>query len=120
MEAFGGALAAALTWPAVWGFLGAFIYAAPRWVACLVACREAKASPWPCALELAVALATGSIAAAAFSATAMALSHVKDANAVSAMVGLLANPTAPKLVTALSSVVATAIAARKPGDPKLP
>lgn len=106
--------------PALWGGLGAFIYAAPRWVACLVACREAKARAWPCSLEFGVALASGGIASAAFSALVMQTLGIKDASAIAAMVGLLANPTAPVLVSRVSAAVANTLAGKVektlPGD----
>lgn len=106
-----GVIGALIQQPALWGVLGAFIYAAPRWVACLVACRESGAPGWLCTLEFAVALGTGAIAAAAFSAAALGLTGLKDANAISAMIGLLANPTAPALVNKLSAVVGSTLGA---------
>ncbi len=95
--------------PALWGFLGAFIYAAPRMMACILTCREASVSTWPCVFEFAIALATGAIAAAAFGAAVIRLIHLNDMNAVAATIGLLANPFAPRMVATASGVLNTAL-----------
>lgn len=108
--------------PAFWGALGAFIYAAPKLISCFVASAEAGTGSGRCWLEFVFAIATGAIAAAAFSSVASELIKIKDGNAVAAMVGLLANPTAPVLVKRVSSLVGTALASkveeRLPGDGK--
>lgn len=98
---------ASLLLPAFWGAAGAFIYAGPRWVACLVASHETKAGSWVCFLELVVALAVGSIASAAFSALAHRLTNIEDSNAVAAMIGLLANPLTPAIVKRATDVAST-------------
>jgi hypothetical protein len=100
-----------LAWPAAWGFLGAFIYAAPRWVACAWASRGAA---WRCSIEAVVCLAVGAIAAAAFARWALAFLHQSagDLNAVAAMIGLLANSLAPRLVDGFSALAANAITTR--------
>lgn len=97
--------------PAAWGFLGAFIYAAPRWVACAWGSRGAA---WRCSIEAGVCLAVGAIAAAAFARWAVGFLHqaAGDLNAVAAMIGLLANRLAPRLVDGFSALAATAITTR--------
>lgn len=80
------------TWiSAWWGIGGAFIYAAPRWVACMVASRKTGGGVTLCTVEGVVAIIVGAIAAAAFSGLASGVLNMKDATAVSAMVGLVAN-----------------------------
>jgi hypothetical protein len=96
---------------AIWGALGAFIYGAPRLIACAIACRDAGTSSWLCVLEFGVALLIGTIAAAAFSALVLSLTHLKDGHAISAMIGLLANPTAPKVVSRVSDIMGGVIGA---------
>lgn len=104
--------AVALHEPAVWGFLGAFIYAGPRLAACIMSCRETGVNWALCLLEFAFALATGAIAAAAFSATAMNLIHVSDTTAIATTIGLLANPIAPKMIATASGVLNAALSSR--------
>lgn len=106
------------SWPAVWGVLGAFIYAGPRWATCIITNRELGKRHAGCTLEFTVALVSGGIAAAAFSSATLAFSKVKDLNAISAMVGLLANPVVPVLVKRVSNLVGSALAAKV--DDKLP
>jgi hypothetical protein len=65
-----------------------------------------------CWLEFLIAMVSGGIAAAAFTSVVLSWSHVKDINAIGAMVGLLANPTAPILVNRVSNLVGTALAAK--------
>lgn len=94
-----------MTSPATWGGAGAFIYAAPRWLACAV---PKPGAAWSCTMEALVSIAVGVISAAAFSHWLLAFLHQRPADlpAVAAMVGLLANPVAPKLVEGLSTIVA--------------
>jgi hypothetical protein len=105
-----------LNHPAFWGAAGSFIYAAPQLTACLVAGRHAGHPPWSCILEFAVALATGAIASAAFLNVVLGVSPMKDGNAVSAMIGLLANSTAPVLVKRLSKLAGDRMASKLTGD----
>lgn len=99
--------------PAVWGFLGAFIYAAPRLTACVVAAQAARGGSLVCLLEFFTASGVGAVAAAAFAPT---LAHLvgadRDINAISAMIGLIANRTAPKLVETLSTITANIVSGR--------
>lgn len=92
--------------PALWGFLGSFVYAAPRLSACAFTAKATGEMLAKCAFEAVVALGTGAIAAAAFApSTANALGAPEHLNAVAAMLGLIANPTAPKLIESLSGLV---------------
>jgi hypothetical protein len=107
-------------WPrygvaAVFGCAGAFMYGGQRWLACVAG----GAGPfwrvhWRCSMEGLVTLAVGALAAAAFADWAMTLARPLggDLPAVAAMIGLLANPIAPKLAARLSSEAAAAMAAR--------
>ncbi len=102
--------------PAFWGFCGAFIYAAPRWVIGLVSTGDGKTHAGIASLELLVSLAVGAAAASAFgplaAASALTALHFRDDNAVCAVIGLFANRAAPMLVdkgsNALTSGVETA------------
>jgi hypothetical protein len=91
--------------PALVGLAGSFIYAAPRWLACMVGHREAKSPVWPCFAEFLTSLAIGAIAAFAFCAVVMGFAHVKDINAIGALIGLLANPVAPKISNGFADIV---------------
>lgn len=111
--------------PGVWGFLGAFIYAAPRLSACMYAAREAGAGGWRCIFDFVTSLAIGAIAAAAF--TPWALRFLGEAatdqhNAIAALVGLMANPTAPRLVDVFSALASNVLSEKLlklfKGDPK--
>lgn len=106
--------------PAFWGVMGAFIYAAPQWVACLVHCRDTGERGWTCTLEFAIALVTGGIAAAAFSRSVVGFTPIKDLVPIAATIGLLANSTAPVLIRRLSALVGTRlggkVAAALPGE----
>jgi hypothetical protein len=103
-----------------WGMAGAFIYGAPRFGACLFAARHSRGGWARCSIEFACALITGAIAAAAFSGWAQeSLGQAPDhRNAIAAMIGLLANPTAPKLIDSLSTVITNVVTGRvlKKGD----
>jgi hypothetical protein len=98
---------AAAAW--FWGLGGAFIYAAPRWIAALVAARNNVGTVAICMLEFAVALAIGAIAAAAFGSLVLETLHLKDENAISAMIGLFANTVSPRLVEPVSTAVANRV-----------
>lgn len=108
----GSLVAAVMHEPAIWGFMGAFIYAAPRLVKCFLTCKEAGTSGWFCTMEFVIALATGAIAAAAWAALVMGWTHVRDSNAMSATIGLLVNPLAPMMVSTASGVINAALSSK--------
>jgi hypothetical protein len=91
--------------PWFWGFCGAFIYAAPRLSACLFSAQETGA-PWAkCAVDGAFAVVIGPISAGAFTGSVQSywgLTSNEHLPAVSAMIGLLANPLAPSAIEVLS------------------
>lgn len=98
-------------WPAVWGLLGAVIYAGPKLTTCLYASEEPRHMP-RCAIEAATALVTGTVAAAAFAPWIARYIHAptaQDLRAIAAAVGMLANTTAPTIIRFLSSWVATRV-----------
>ena len=97
--------------PATWGVAGSFIYAGPRWLACAFA---SKGAAWRCSLEAAICLLVGAIAAQAFGQWVLAFLHQRpaDLNAIAAMIGLLANPLAPKLTEGLAGTIANTISSR--------
>lgn len=96
---------------ALWGLSGAFIYAAPRWMACAFA---SKGVALRCSLEMIVCLGIGSIAAAAFGPWVLVFLKQRptDLGAISAMVGLLANPTAPKVVDMIGNLASSGLVSR--------
>ena len=93
-----------------WGALGAFIYAIQGWLACVLACPPPERGR--CHLSLGVALSVGTAAAAAFSGTAIGMVHWADAAAVSALIGLVANPITPLIVKRAADAMDKALAAR--------
>lgn len=85
---------------AFWGFLGAFVYAAPRFL--LVWSEGWKKSLRLAFAEFLVALATGPIGAAGFGPVIAVTIHRTDdasSRAVAIVLGMLANPMAPKVVS---------------------
>lgn len=87
--------------PAFWGFLGALMYAGPRVIAGVFTRRERGLGPWEPILEFVAAVFVGTVTAEAF--TAWALQHFKleephHLRGVGVMLGLLANPAAPRVV----------------------
>lgn len=99
--------------PAGWGAAGAFIYGAPRLSACLSAPETRRAA---CVFEFFVTLIIGAIGAAAFGpwiATWRGMKTSNDLNAICAVVGLLANPTAPVLLSLAPKMANTILAALK-------
>lgn len=101
--------------PAFWGLGGAFIYAGPRLSACVFAARQSGGGWSVCAMECAVALAIGAFAAAAFGPWVLAWRGAPKAhelNAIAAMIGLLANPMAPQLVSGSGRILKTIVTGR--------
>lgn len=81
---------------ALWGLAGAFIWAGPEWLACAFA---GKGSALRCSIELAVRLAAGSLAAAAFTGWATEFLRQEDhAQAVAAVIGMVANRASSSFV----------------------
>ncbi|HEY3694188.1 hypothetical protein [Phenylobacterium sp.] len=106
--------------PAVWGFLGAFIYAGPRLSACIASPKEHGESPFACLVEFAIALIVGAIGAAAFAPwiiVSRGLTEARDLNAVAVLIGLMANPTAPTLISFAPRLASTVLAAMKGPKP---
>lgn len=105
MGSIGSIAHAAVQWPAFWGVLGAFAFAGPRFLPCLSAAHDARRMPWGCIAELAIALVIGGIGAAALTGLVAGLVHVKDTNAVAAILGLLANPCVPRITGAAPALL---------------
>lgn len=98
-------IAKLLELPAFWGVLGAFVYAAPRWLVCH---RDKGCTTHACNLQFAVAVIIGAIAAAGFApalASWLNRLHDQDVRAISTLVGVLANPVSPRVVRLLSDFV---------------
>jgi hypothetical protein len=101
--------------PAWWGAAGAFVYGAPRLHSCLISPKPGETTP-SCVFEFVVALIVGAIGAAALAPWVVAWRHMtepRDLNAVASLIGLLANPTAPTLITFAPRLASTIFAAMK-------
>lgn len=97
--------------PAGWGLAGAFIYAAPRLSACLFSGHR-SGGPGRCLFEFGLALSIGAVAAAVFGPWLQDLlgrAGHKDLNAICALIGLMANPAAPRIVDALGGLAVGAL-----------
>lgn len=99
-------LEAILESPALWGLLGALFYALPRLVAGAYA-AEARGAPWArCILEFLIALFGGVVFAVALTPWAVeyaARTFGREAEghdlwASAFLIGMVANPAAPRLV----------------------
>lgn len=92
--------------PALWGFMGAFIYAAPRLATCMFAARQAGTGWFGCGFEFVMALLIGAVAAGAWgpevSISVLKSSDPAHLRAVAATIGLLANPAAPRVIDILT------------------
>jgi hypothetical protein len=96
-----------------WGLAGAFIWAGPQWLACVF---SGEGQPLKCSLEILIRLATGAIAGAAFTPLVLDLLHhgADRSQPIAAMIGLIANTTAPKVVDTLSARIAKAFKSEPP------
>lgn len=99
--------------PAFWGFLGAFIYAAPRLGACIFESRGDNRHPLVfCIWDFVVALAVGIIAAELFGPwvqTFLKRDGPHELRAISGLIGLLANPVSPEITKRFKERVGTMI-----------
>lgn len=102
---------------ALWGLLGAFLYAGPTTARRVYAAREARGEwRWEL-LDLAVSLAVGTIAAVAFLpwvADFFGGLHPSRAPGAAVIVGLLANPIRPGLIEELPKGILRFIQSRGP------
>lgn len=86
---------------AFWGFLGAFMYAGPNLMACLYQCGKAGKHPGWCLADALVALAIGTIAAAALTAWGaewLGADEPRKLYGVALIIGLFSNPLTPGLI----------------------
>jgi hypothetical protein len=88
--------------PWLFGFFGAFMYAAPRWVIKLSATDPPRMSALLCSVEMLIALLIGAMAGGMFGNLAgqlvLTTFHLKSDNAVCGLIGLFANRVAPDMV----------------------
>ena len=97
--------------PAFWGLLGAIIYAAPKLVSCVYS-AESRSHSTRCCAEALVALVIGAIGAAAFEPWIDSYLHgsgAQNTRAMSAVIGMLANSTAPGIIAFLGDTLLTRI-----------
>lgn len=93
--------------PWFWGLGGAFVYSGPRLSTCLFAGRE-SGNLCKCWVDGAVSLAIGPWAAAALTGSVqgyLGMGGVEHMPAVSATIGLLANPLAPGAIEVITAGV---------------
>ena len=93
--------------PAFWGALGSVIYAVPRLTACVYS-GEPPVHIRRCYVEGITAVMVGTITAAAFQPWLAGYLHAaapKDARAMSFVIGMLANTTAPGVINFLSQTI---------------
>jgi hypothetical protein len=91
---------------ALWGLAGAFMYAAPKMSACVFSAKPEDGPPMRCVIDAIIALVIGALAAAAFAEFAqdfLKRTEPGARSAIAAVIGLLANPLAPRLIGRLSS-----------------
>ncbi len=93
--------------PAFWGFLGAIIYAAPRLTTCLYA-EAGTAHFRRCLTEAVTALLVGTASTAAFSPFLAGYIHAtthQAADALAAMIGMLANVSGPTIIKGIGTLM---------------
>lgn len=98
--------------PAIFGALGAISYAAIKVTACIYDTDPAHGPRSKCFVEAGVALLVGTIAAASFEPWLALYLHSttpQETRAMSAVIGLLANQTAPGIITFLGDTLLTRI-----------
>jgi hypothetical protein len=91
---------------ALWGLAGAFMYAGPKMSACVFSAKPDDGPPIRCVIDAIIALIIGALASAAFAQFAQGFFKRAEPGALSAIaavIGLLANPLAPRLIAKLSS-----------------
>ena len=94
-----------MAWPGAWGFLGAVVYGAPKLLACVCSTAADHPRAGQCTAEAIVALIIGTIAATAFEPWIdhyLKLNTPQETRAMSTVIGVLANPTAPGIISFLS------------------
>lgn len=95
--------------PAVWGLLGASVYALPLFAACLFENRATRShSGLECVVRFVIAIVIGAIGAASIGpalASKYAITNPRDINAMCSLIGLTANKAAPVLIEAVPKFV---------------
>jgi len=107
-----------LAW-ALWGLLGAFVYAAPRLLVAWGESRTAGAPVLPHFIEFLVALSFGPIFSAAlgeWGAGYVGMTEPRSLRAVSLVLGMVANPVAPVLISLVSGNIVARLGAAFKGD----
>jgi hypothetical protein len=86
----------------MWGTLGAVVYAAPRLLACVIANLKTQHGWIVCAAEAVIALVVGAISAGAvapwFQGVLFKGGGQETMRVTAAMIGLIANRAAPKII----------------------
>jgi hypothetical protein len=103
----------------LWGLGGAFIYAAPRLVACVYSSQAAGKSWAWCGWTFVVSLVTGAIAAGAlapFASNWLSRTAEHDVRAIATLIGLLANPFAPDFVRGIRGKILKKLDAAEPTE----
>lgn len=103
-----------------WGFLGALMFAAPNLVLCLYQCHRAEKHWVWCVADFAVAMVVGVGAAAGGTYWGADLLGVSadphKIPGISILIGLLANPVAPVLISGVPKRILRRIEGREPAE----
>lgn len=104
---------------ALWGLLGAFVYAAPRLLVAWGESRAAGQAPHPHFFEFVVALSFGPIFSSAlgeWGAGYVGMTEPRALRAVSLVLGMVANPVAPVIIALVSGNIIARLGAAFKGD----
>lgn len=109
----------ALEWWAIWGLLGAFVYAAPRLILSAAEAKVAGRHAWTQFAEFLVALSFGPIFSSGFGPWAafyVKLEGAHEIRAVALVIGMVANPLAPAVVKLASGDILRRLGGASQGD----
>lgn len=102
---------------ALWGFMGAFIFAGPNLTLCLYQCHKAGKHPLWCLADCIVALAIGAVAAAGgtvWGADFLGADDPQKVPGIAILIGLIANPLAPGLIRVVPKSILRRIEGQEP------
>lgn len=105
--------------PWFWGAAGAFVYSGPKLSTCVFDSRKTGAPTAKCVVDAIFAMVIGPISAAALTGTVQGYTGLSGADhlpAVSACLGILANPLAPGVIEVMSGAVLTRLRKLTGGD----
>lgn len=104
---------------ALWGLLGALMYAGPNMILCLYQCRQAEKHPGWCIADFFMALVIGAGAAAGgtyWGADFLGADDPHKIPGIAILIGLLANPLAPGLIRVVPKSILRRIEGQDPAE----